>query len=380
MGERKRIGIVYLYDKSWLGGVYYIQNLLIALNTLNDDKKFAIDLYCLNDDSFNDLKLSTNYPYLEKRIIKISVFRKAWRKLLSFISKSASLNVNFFEVNPKDIILYPYSEGSYVEKLLYWKMDFQEKYLPEFFSEKRIQMRDRGLRNVCKRGIPIVFSSKDSQNDFFKFYPEYKDNKTFVVHFAVHQPDFSYIDIVELQKKYQITKPYFFCANQFWQHKNHLRLFKAFKKVLDSGKNMQLVCTGNLSDYRNSNYPDEIRSFISSNSLENDILILGMIPKDELLCLMKNSYAVVQPSLFEGWNTTVEDCKAMSKFVFLSDLSVHREQIDKNVCFFNPTNEIDMAEKLLMIEPYETKFDYSNNITSFADDFYKIVETIERSN
>ena len=57
MGERKRIGIVYLYDKSWLGGVYYIQNLLIALNTLNDDKKFAIDLYCLNDDSFNDLKL-----------------------------------------------------------------------------------------------------------------------------------------------------------------------------------------------------------------------------------------------------------------------------------------------------------------------------------
>ncbi len=38
---------------------------------------------------------------------------------------------------------------------------------------------------------------------------------------------------------------------------------------------------------------------------------LGFIDRGEQLQLMKNSIAIVQPSLFEGWSTVVEDTKAM---------------------------------------------------------------------
>ena len=76
MGKRIRIGIVYIWNETWLGGKYYLQNLMIALNTLDDDKKPLINLYCFDDETFLDFQESTNYPYLEKTIVKISFFYK----------------------------------------------------------------------------------------------------------------------------------------------------------------------------------------------------------------------------------------------------------------------------------------------------------------
>ena len=98
-----------------------------------------------------------------------------------------------------------------------------------------------------------------------------------------------------------------------------------------------------------------------------------MIDSEELHCLMKNSYAVIQPSLFEGWNTTVEDCKALNKFIFLSDLPVHREQANENVCFFNPRNEDDLVTKLITIKPEVIPCDYSNNLREFGECFLELI-------
>ena len=44
MDQRHQIGLYYYFDKSWLGGLYYAQNLVMALNTLADEKK-----PCIND-------------------------------------------------------------------------------------------------------------------------------------------------------------------------------------------------------------------------------------------------------------------------------------------------------------------------------------------
>ena len=115
------------------------------------------------------------------------------------------------------------------------------------------------------------------------------------------------------------------------------------------------------------------------NQLEDYIKLPGLIDSKELLCLMKNAYAVVQPSLFEGWNTTVEDCKALNKFVFLSDLPVHREQIHTNVCFFDPHDENKLMEKLLKVVPTHTPFDYSNNLLEFGENFLKVIKDITHS-
>ena len=134
-----------------------------------------------------------------------------------------------------------------------------------------------------------------------------------------------------------------------------------------------MICSGQLKSYKNDEYTNSIREFLTKNHLENDIKILGFIDRKEQLCLMKNSYAMVQPSLFEGWSTVVEDAKALNKFIFLSNLDVHKEQNPKNACFFDAKNEDDLVNKLLTVKPTQESYDYSENRKQFAKDFLEII-------
>ena len=374
MDKRRQIGLLYTFDKGWLGGLYYAQNLLHALMYLDDDKRPIINVYCYNEDSFKNLVIATHYPYLKKNVLKESWFKRYLRFLLLPLSWRLAYNISLFKISSEDLFVFPYRWGRQTDKLLYWMPDFQDKYYPELFSWKERENRKLAIRSACKRGIPIVFSSYDSLSDFKHFYPDFASHKTYVMQFAVSHPDFSTCDLNSLKNKFNIQGQYLLCANQFWQHKNHLLLFEAFKQALGKGLEMKLVCTGNFCDKRNPQYIKKLSDYICNNGLERDIILLGIIDKKELLCLMKNSYAVIQPSLFEGWNTTVEDCKKLNKFIFLSDIKVHREQISDNVCFFDPRDSSDLASKLISITPEERIVDYSANLVNFANKFYSIIE------
>lgn len=381
---RKRIGIIYRGGKGWIGGVYYIQNVISALNYLNDDDKPVIDVYTSNKRTFVRLREITKYPYLNcyhgNEIILLRLYRKGCRFLLRRLSSFCGLfsfnikqRITIEHIYRKDIFIFPRIQGN-PNRLLAWIPDFQEKHLPQMFEEKLIQERNRTNEYVAKHIKHLVLSSHSCEDDFKIFYPDYKC-QIHVLHFAVTLPDYSAVNIETLKKEYSITGKYLFCPNQFWKHKNHLFLFKAYKKALDRGLDMDLVCTGQLSDYRNPDYIQQLKEFISNNNLEKKIKILGFISRENMLCLIKNSYAMVQPSLFEGWSTVVEDAKAVNKFIFLSDLSVHREQIDKNVCFFNPHDEDDLCNKFLTVKPSHEPRDYKQNIREFGQNFLNIINS-----
>lgn len=378
--KREKIGLRYQPSTNWIAGSYYVLNIVHALNTVADEDKPQIVVFCNCDKDYDDLKNQTSYPYLKKRIVnpswnaKYAIFMRVLRKL-------TGIDLGDYEKIPtrwdnvKFVYPFPYvgNDQMIVNKCLGWIPDFQEKYLPELFEEKELIERNAMQNSFINYDIPVVFSSCDAQKDFLKFHPEGKNLKTFIAQFAVTHPDFSNENIDSLKKKFGITKDYLFCANQFWTHKNHLFLFEAYKEAKEKGLDLQLVCSGKLSDRRDKEYSDKIRSFIKDNHLEDDIKILGFIERTEQLCLMRNSYAVVQPSLFEGWSTVVEDAKCLNKFIFLSNLRVHQEQISNNVSFFDPRNKSDLVEKLLNVKPNIVNIDYNHNIKVFAEQFLKII-------
>lgn len=368
---RKRIGIIYRGGKGWIGGVYYIQNIINALNTLPDAEKPLIDIYTDTKDMFDDLASLTRYPYLIYNVYKVNKLMFWTRKVCKLISYNIQERLPLVSFNKEDTFVFPDSQGN-PKQLLAWIPDFQENHLPEMFDKETVKLRILKNRYIADHINHLVLSSNDCKNDFIHFFPNYKC-KIHILHFAVTLPDFSSVKVDELKVKFGIEGDYIFCPNQFWKHKNHLFLFRAYNKALKKGLKLQLVCTGNLSDDRNPKYIHQIREFLDSNHLENHIKILGFIKREEMLCLIKNSYAVVQPSLFEGWSTVVEDAKAVNKFIFLSALKVHREQIDKNVCFFNPHDEDDLCNKLLIVKPTEEPRDYSQNVKNFGLNFLNII-------
>ena len=384
--DRKRveIAILYQFTRNWVAGAYYIQNLIVALNTLNDENKPLINVYCNGKEYFQELKETTDYPYLvehfydfKEKYFLVKVLNK-FKALLDYnhYKKTGALNLS----KTDNVLVYPVSDLAdikFFKHTLVWIPDFQEKYLPSLFSQKDLFFRKKMQECYVNNNVPIVFSSKDSENDFKKFYPK-ANNKTFVLQFAVFHPDFSEVSINVLRAKYNILGDYFFCANQFWKHKNHLFLFKAYKQYLDQGGRKLLVCSGALSDFRNKSYNNEIKQFIYDNRLENKIKILGFIDRLEQLCLMNKSYAIIQPSLFEGWSTVVEDAKKLNKFIFLSNLRVHIEQNPVNVCYFDPYDITDIVSKLLNVKPTAISNVYDSNMVKFGKDFFEIINILTR--
>jgi len=110
---------------------------------------------------------------------------------------------------------------------------------------------------------------------------------------------------------------------------------------------------------------------VSKNNLDDLFRVLGIVPYEDLLSLMRHSVAIINPSLCEGWSTTVEEAKALGKTILLSDIAVHKEQDPPKGCFFPPEDAICLAEgmqALLGNDPYESEKSSKNDIAStYAD-------------
>ena len=83
-----------------------------------------------------------------------------------------------------------------------------------------------------------------------------------------------------------------------------------------------------MEDFRSSkiNYSDDLVKYVRQNKMSNNVKFLGEIPYSHVLELIKSSIAVINPSFFEGWSSTVEECKSINKTIILSNIDVHLEQ------------------------------------------------------
>lgn len=348
MGERKRIGLIFSYNENWIGGTYYLLNIIHALNHLEDRLKPSIVILSPKQEDYSLVKKETAYPYLEfeqfpraytipERVInKVSwtLYKKHWVN-----NRSKLVGIDFVYPNFVDKI-----SSSKIPKC-YWIPDFQEIFLPELFSAGELKSRGERNRMIAESGDCVVFSSENAKSHFNQFFPDAKPVQ-YVLPFAVTHPDFRSLDSSEVLKKHKLSEGYFFCPNQFWIHKNHMIVLKAVNVLKERGVNVKIAFSGKDYDHRNKDYVDSLKSYISENDLIDNFTFLGFIDREDQLCILENSLSVIQPSLFEGWSTVVEDSKAIGKHIILSNLDVHQEQIKENCLFFDPRNELDLASKI----------------------------------
>ena len=74
--------------------------------------------------------------------------------------------------------------------------------------------------------------------------------------------------------------------------------------------------------------------------------MLGVISRADQLQLMRHSQAVVQPSLFEGWSTVIEDARSLQVPVLASNLAVNQEQLGNGGTYFDPHKPDELAALL----------------------------------
>jgi len=382
MAKRRKVALIYEYNENWIGGTYYIQNLIAALNVIPDAQKPELIIITNEEKHFIDLSNVTRYPYIYYRGFerKLTLAERAINKISNRL-----INSKPFSSYHKDIeIVFPAAHEQYFSKVknhLYWIPDFQEHYLPHFFTKEEIDGRKEYQLSIIKKAKYIVFSSKAAKNDFNKIYPQ-NNVKQFLLPFAVTHSSAKNNQNSDINLKYKLPDKYFICSNQFWKHKNHHIVLRAICYLKHKGIEVFVAFTGKEHDYRNPLYFEELCALASNLDVNDNIKFLGFIDRVDQLALLKNSLSVIQPSLFEGWSTVIEDAKAINIPIIASSIDVHKEQLDlyKKKQFFSPDNEKELADCLINAEEridfykYIEVYDYDAVINTFANSFIRIIK------
>jgi glycosyltransferase involved in cell wall biosynthesis len=230
-----------------------------------------------------------------------------------------------------------------------WIPDFQHLHLPGLFNRAETTRRTRLFRAMAAYSDAVMLSSQAAYRDYAAFEPS-RAAKGRVCPFVVPLPPAVYAaDPRPVIGRYQLPEKFVFFPGQFWKHKNHLLVIEALTLAKQGGQEPVVVCSGNPQDYRWATHWRTLIQARSAHRIEQQLRFLGLIPYEDVLALIRQSVAVLNPSLFEGWSTTVEEAKAFGKPLLLSRIAVHEEQDPPSVWFFDPQRAEDLADKLIQL-------------------------------
>ncbi len=344
--NRKKVGIIFNFSPKWLGGVIYVLNAIKVLNFLEDkDKPMIYLFYNPNLQHFLD---EINYPYIEKiEWIYPSVYKNFFKSLIVRKNTFVEEIITKYQLNS----IYPLHDfpvESYSNcKLISWYADLQHMYYPQFFSKAKRFERYLRVQFILKNARHLVVSSNAVKTDFEQFFEIPRTIKFHIYPFVSIIDNFPTDSWEQIKEKHQLPEKYFMVCNQFHKHKNHKVVFEAVAHLKKRGIKINVVLTGKLPDDSSSEYVKELVTILENNTLEDQIRFLGVIPRDDQFSIMKYATAILQPSLFEGWSTVIEDAIALQKPVVCSELPVNIEQLKEKGIYFAPLDYLTLSEILI---------------------------------
>lgn len=342
---KSRIAISYsFHDEDWLGGKNYFASLFRAIEIVR-----PADLsFVLVTGRKIRTSLPKEFPFLEViRTPLMDRWHPLWllRQMTLRSMDEDPLLAGFLRRHKIDVLSHSAQLGRAPGlKSIEWLYDFQFMHLPEYWQRRHIRWAEQRYKAACRNCDALIVSSNNALSDLLRFAPWCGVPKH-VLHFVSNPIDFARLmSHQELASKYSLPLDYFYLPNQFWSNKNHRLAIDALALVRSRGVDCTIVCTGKTFDGRKSGYFEELMQHCSSVGMKPHFRILGVVPYSDTQSLMAHARAVLNPSRFEGWSTTVEEAKAMHKTLFLSDIPVHREQSPEFGKYFSADNHEELAD------------------------------------
>ncbi|MGJ4932298.1 glycosyltransferase family 4 protein [Bradyrhizobium sp. HKCCYLS2038] len=344
----KRVGFVLnLTGQGWLGGVSYYRNLLGALMGLPDR---AIDPVILTADHPEALGAARDICRIEPTgSALVDPARMVWkaRRILQRYGGRDWLFEHLARAQRIDLFSHSGHLGARSPvATLPWIPDFQELHYPEFFTPQDRAARLRSAREAGHNATAILLSSDSARQDLGRIDSAFAAKAEILRFVADVLPRDRTPDPTPVLAEHGVSAPYFLLPNQFWAHKNHIVVVEALAVLKARGFASLVVATGNMADHRQPGHFGQLMQRVREAGVEDVFRPIGTVSYDQLMALMRGAVALINPSLFEGWSTTVEEAKSLGKAIALSDIAVHREQAPPRGRYFDPRQPEDLADAL----------------------------------
>src|SRR6185369_1980466 len=147
------------------------------------------------------------------------------------------------------------------------------------------------------------------------------------------------------KKKYAGGAEYFLYIGAIHPRKNLVNLLKAFsifKKRLKS--NMKLVLAGRLA-WKYDSFIQNLKKY----KFKEDVIMLGYLDEDELVKITGSAYALVYPSLLEGFGVPVLEAMKCHVPVITSSGSSMEEIAKDAALYADAKNFEDIADKMMLL-------------------------------
>jgi glycosyltransferase involved in cell wall biosynthesis len=372
-----KIGILSYGFTGWGGGVDFIRHILLHLdeeqkvnptlhrvlflpknNFLEKIKKITYPLRNL----FRQIKEGKSLKWEIRPGFSSSYLLNTYKEFSGdkgIILSGSNLNAQLKSALAADVdVVFPCMDLPSVHFSLPWVgyiFDFQHHYYPEFFSNEEIENRNNIFQKMLFNAQHIVVNGHAVIKDAELFYPGHTARLTALPFSPCPLPQWLTINR-DVHGDYDIESPYYLISNQFWKHKDHKTAFLAFKEYCNYGGEALLVCTGATEDYRFPNYFHELLGLINDLKLSNKIRILGHIPKEDQISLMRGSLGVIQPTLFEGGpgGGSAYEAISLGVPVIASSIAINLEMNCGDIAFFKAGDYSDLASILIRrgLTPY----------------------------
>ena len=332
------------------GGLNYIKNLLYAVSLVNDGRVKPYVFFPANMPDSVRNEFAQYATVVPTRLLERGTLAWFFHRVLYRLFGTMPMTTALLKRYQIDVVSHAWFvyKGKLPFRLISWIPDFQYLHLPELFPTLDPQQETLRNQAMIAQSDANILSSYCALADFKRIAPADCIDRAKVIQF-VSQPRkesaANTVTLAAVRNKHGIEGDYFFLPNQFWAHKNHMLVLRALHKLKDQGREVLVVCTGTLVDYRvkDTPYVDSIHAYICQHGLQDNVRILGLIDYDEVLLLMKNAVAVLNPSRFEGWSSSVEEAKSAGKKILLSRIDVHVEQAPARGAYFDPDDADELA-------------------------------------
>jgi hypothetical protein len=347
------VGFTTIGQGDWTGGDTYLRNML---GMISRELGGRVKSKLFISEHHRKRLASSQIDMVETEVVVDPVFEHAGHRsqlpsiLLSGRAKDAE---DAFRANGVDVV---FEAGAYYGRrfglpIVSWIPDFQHRRLPKMFPRTTWLRREIGYRLLCRSHRTIMLSSENAREDCELFYPSAR-GKTRVVRFAIDfDPTAELTRKKEMMEAYGLPDRFFYLPNQFWAHKNHRLVVDALRSLMAKGSFehvLPIVLTGRGDDPRRPAYFPELTAEVQAAGLTPKFIYLGLVPYNHVFALAGSCEAIINPSLFEGWSTTVEEAKGLGARLLLSYIPIHREQAPSST-FFSPTDPEQLANILLEV-------------------------------
>lgn len=215
---------------------------------------------------------------------------------------------------------------------------------PEVMQKGEFEIREKFYKQILPKSLLTICESKSGRKELIDYTGLAPHKIRIMPLFAgevcsMNTPKF----IMESFIKNIGVSPfrYFYYPAQFWAHKNHIGLLKAFVEFKKHHEGYKLVFSG--SDRGNKQY---VLRTIHDFGLDGDVVVLGFISNEEVYSLYKNAVCLVMASHFGPTNMPPIEAMGLGCPVVCSDLGGHREILGDSAIYFNSYDYISIFKAL----------------------------------